>query len=212
MKYLEVLGKTIALEESELLLEEDFLSEETFSNDWIEVGSAVWAIKNGVLEGQWEKDADLRHGQIFSRKQFQGDILMEFDARTVPPSDHDIIWWWGTTLNEEESHWKSGYLAGLGGWWTNKTGVEKIEGDNAFMAMTPLFKLEPGKTYRIQSGMIGQNVFLFVDGQLVMEFNDPGPLAKETPGRIGFGIFQSHVEYSNLKVYAPKWSSVACIY
>lgn len=212
MKQLEIVGKSIDLEASELLFEEDFSSGAIDPGDWVAVGAADWTVRNGALVGSWPEDAELRHGQIFSRKQFQGDILMEFDARTVPPSDHDIIWWWGTTLNEEDSHWDSGYLAGLGGWWSNKSGVEKIEGDDAFMAMTPMFKLEPGKQYRIQCGMIGQGVFIFANGELIMEFNDPKPFAKDTPGRIGFGIFQSHVEYSNLKVYKPKWTPVECSY
>ena len=212
MEYLEILGKRIDFKESELLLEEDFSSGETFANNWLEVGSASWSVKDGVLEGKWEEGASLRHGQVFSRKQFLGDILMEFDAQTVAPSDHDIIWWWGTTLNKEENHWESGYLAGLGGWWSNKTGVERIEGDKVFMAMTPLFKLEPGKLYKIHCGMIGQVVFIFANGQLIMEFLDPDPFAKETPGRIGFGIYQSHVQFSNLKVYNPKWTPVECSY
>jgi len=212
MECLEILGKSIDLKESELLLEEDFSSDGNLSSDWIEVGSAAWSIQNGVLEGKWEEGAKLRHGQIFSRKQFQGDILMEFDAWTVLPSDHDIIWWWGTTLNEEKNHWKNGYLAGLGGWWRNKTGVERIDGDEVFMAMTPLFKLEPGKRYKIQCGMIGQVVFIFANGQLIMEFNDPNPLAEDVQGRVGFGIYQSHVQFSNLKVYKPKWAPVECAY
>ncbi len=212
MACLEILGKRIDFEESELLLEEDFSSGEHLSNDWIEVGNAEWSIKDGVLEGKWKEGADLRHGQLFSRKQFFGDVFMEFDAQTVAPSDHDIIWWWGTTLNKEENHWDSGYLAGLGGWWKNKSGVERIEGDEVFMAMTPLFKLEPGRRYRIQCGMIEKTVFILVDGQLVMEFLDPNPLAKEAPGRIGFGVYQSHIRFGNLKVYKPKWIPVECAY
>ena len=212
MEYLEILGKSIDLKESELVLEEDFSSGKTLSSNWLEIGSAAWSIKDGVLDGKWKEGADLRHGQLFSRKQFLGDVLMEFDAQTVVPSDHDIIWWWGTALNKEKSHWESGYLAGLGGWWSNKAGVERIEGKEVFMAMTPLFKLVPGKQYKIQCGMIGTTVFVFANGQLVMEFNDPNPLAAEMPGRVGFGVYQSHVQFGNLKVYKPKWTPVECSY
>jgi len=37
---------------------------------------------------------------------------------------------------------------------------------------TPLFGFEEGKTYRMQVG----HVFVFVDGQLLLEVSDPDPI------------------------------------
>ena len=208
---LEVSGKKIDLEKSKLLFEEDFSSGKNLLNNWIEVGDAVWTVKDSALEGRWKDGNKLKHGQIFSKNTFQGDILMEFDAQTVAPSDHDIIWWWGVTLNKEKDKWKSGYLGALGGWWANQAGVEKIDGKEVYMAKTSLFKLELGKKYKIQCGIVDGTVFLFANGQLIIEFFDPMPLNSGTT-YIGFGLYQSHVRFGNLKVSIPKWEKVKTSY
>ena len=194
----------IALAESELLLEEDFSSGPLDPEQWLEVGSASWAVEDGALEGKWDEGGELEHGQIFSQRRFQGDILMEFEAETVPPCDHDIIWWWGVRLNGERDGWQRAYLGGLGSWYTNKTGVERHEDEKVTMTMTPLFALEAGRRYKIQCGMVNDTLFFFVDGQLIMELVDPDPLIKKGPGRIGFSAYQSHIRYSRLRVYKPK--------
>jgi hypothetical protein len=207
-EYLEIAGKKISLRNSKLLYEENFSSAEINPKDWLKVGNALWTVKDGILEGKWEDGHKLKHGQIFSQKKFYGDILMEFDAQTVPPSDHDIIWWWRVKLNDEKNHWRYGYLGALGGWMTNKAGIEKIEGKKTYMAMSSLFRMEAGKKYKIQCGIVDKTVFFFANGQLIMEFIDPEPFAQTTPGRIGFGVYQSHIKISNLKVYIPKWERV----
>jgi 3-keto-disaccharide hydrolase len=206
-RYLAMADRTIDLEQSELLFQDDFASSETREQNWLEVGDAAWAIEDGVLEGKWRDDRELRHGQIFTRKEFSGDILITFDAQTVPPSDHDIIWWWGVKLNQDNRNWEHGYLGAIGGWWSNQAGIEKIEGRSVYMAKTPLFKLEAGKQYKIQCGTAGNTLFFFANGELIMEFVDPKPFTQNTPGRIGFGIYQSHIKFSNLKVYAPNWET-----
>jgi hypothetical protein len=210
--FLKVSGKKISIPDSRLLFEENFETEEMNPEDWIKIGNADWSVKDGVLEGKWQAGSHLQHGQLFSRKTFQGDILMEFEAQTVLPSNHDIIWWWGVKLNQEKTHWEHGYLGGLGGWWDNKTGLERIDGDKACMVMTPLFKFEAGKKYKIRTGMIDGLAFLFINNRLIIEFVDPKPLAKKSPGHIGFGVYQSHIRISNLKVYKPEWKKQEVFY
>jgi hypothetical protein len=209
---LEVMGKKINIAQSELLLQEDFSSAKINRDAWIELNDASWEVNNHALEGKWTEGKKANHGQIFTKQTFTGDVLMEFDAATILPSNHDIIWWWGVKLNADKTSWVDGYLAALGGWFSNKAGVEKLEGDDAYMALSPLFKLEAGKTYKIHCGMVDGTVFLFADGQLIMEFLDPKPLAQEIPGHIGFGLYQSQVKFGNLKVYKPQWEQVTCSY
>ena len=212
MSKLSLVGKTIDLSQSTLLMEEDFSSGKLDPSQWIAMGDASWTVKDGALEGVWNSDGILKHGQIFSQQTFQGDILMEFEAETVPPSDHDIIWWWNTQLNDDSNHWKSGYLGGLGGWWSNQVGMERIDGDEACMAMTPLFSLEPGKKYKFQTGSVDGALFLLIDGQVIMEFRDPDPLGTDAPSRIGFGVFQSHIRIGNLRVSKPEWETATTSY
>ncbi len=193
----------IKLAESDILFKEDF-SNSSVLREWLPVGNISSRVQARALEIKHQGDGKLDHGQLFSKRKFSGDILMEFTAATIPPSDHDIIWWWGVKLNEEKDGWESGYLGALGGWWSNQAGVEKIQGEKVYMAKTPLFSLEPGKEYKIQCGIINETVFFFANGQLIMEFIDPNPLARKTPGHIGFGVYQSHIIIKNLTVYKIK--------
>ncbi len=196
-------NSTIILADSDILFKDDF-SDSNALKEWLSVGDISSKINTGALEIKHQEDGELDHGQLFTRQRFSGDILMEFTAATIPPSDHDIIWWLGVKLNKEKSSWDHGYLGALGGWWSNQAGLEKIEGKNVYMLKTPLFKLIPGKEYKIQCGMINETAFFFVDGQLIIEFIDSDPLIKKSPGHIGFGVYQSHIRIKNLKVYKIK--------
>jgi hypothetical protein len=201
----------IKLAASEILLEEDF-SHANALDEWLTVGDISSKAKSGMLDIKHKENGKLNHGQLFSKRKFSGDILMKFTASAVPPSDHDIIWWWGVKLNKEKDNWEHGYLGALGGWWANQAGIEKIEAEKAYMAKTPLFRLESGRNYKIHCGIIKNNVFFFVDEKLIMEFIDPDPLTRKGPGHIGFGIYQSHIKISGLKVYNPKWEHETATY
>jgi hypothetical protein len=204
---LELTKKTVSLSRSERLMDAPFQGGALDASSWIAVGNADWTVRNGALEGVWS-GGELEHGQIFSRQTFAGDVLMEFFAGTVPPCANDIIWWWQTELKPDSSSWEHGYLGCLGGWWDNKTGIEKLEGESSLMATTPLFKLEPGRNYKIHSGCVDGTSFIFIDGQLIMEFSDPNPPDSEQALRIGFGIYHSHIRISGLQVYKPAYRKI----
>jgi hypothetical protein len=71
-------------------------------------------------------------------------------------------------------------------------------------AIAPSFPTEPGRTYHIVSGSLGFEHFIAVDGMLVTYFADEDVPDPSQPGYFGFGIYESHAEYRNLKVYRPK--------
>ena len=209
MKELPICGKLINLNESKVLFEDDF-SDPAKNRNWIKTGSISHEIKNGSMELKWETGTKLKHGQIFSDKIFPSDIVMEFDAELIFPSDHDIIWWWNAQMKEDSSDWVEGSLGALGGWFSNCAGIEKISSKASSMTvMTPLFKVEGGRKYRIHSGSINNTYFLFVDGMLIIEFQNK---KNENGGRIGFGVYQSQFKISNLTVYKPKSHNVRLSY
>ena len=199
MTKLSVSGAEFDLDQSEVVRRDDFSMDTLAAGAWLRVGDATWEIRNGALEGKWDCAGQEKHGQLFTQETFTGDLLLEFDAATVPPSDHDIIWWWKTVLNPDRTHWESGYLGGLAGWYTGKAGIEKAP-DFKLVALTALADFTPGRLYRIQSGSIGAQHFMFVDGKLVLELFDPQPPAPNTPARIGFGVYQSQIQIRNLTV------------
>ncbi|KKR03968.1 MAG: hypothetical protein UT30_C0015G0004 [Candidatus Uhrbacteria bacterium GW2011_GWF2_39_13] len=210
MKELFTTGTRIDLEASEILMKTDFFSGKEALKEWVSIGDASWAIKDGALEGEWKKGGKSSHGQIFSPQTFTGNIMMEFEAETVPPSDHDLIWWWKVILNNDKSKWEKAYIGALGGWYSNSAGIESVSGD--LFTITPLFKMEAGRRYKIQSGSIGKTCFMFVDEKLILEILDKNTLAESVQTSVGFGVYRSHVRIKNLTVYRLKWKQIKVSY
>ena len=191
-----IAGKKIDLSRSTVLYETRFAD----LDGWQVVGDARWRAEDNGLVGSLA-DGGV-HGQIFLAKECDGDIIMQFDAATVLPSNHDIIWWWHTEL--EGGTCGKGYLGALAGWYSGKAGIEKTP-EGRLYGGTPLFTFEPGRKYHVVSGSIGGLSFIAVDGRLIFELADPDPFPAGHRGHVGFGVYQSAVRYENLKVYAPHW-------
>ena len=190
-----VIGNTLRLSESELLYSFD-----TFDPaDWTIVKHAPkWTVERDRISGGGPDEAT--HGQIFFKTPVKGDVVLEFDARILPPSYHDLVWFWNTRFGTEP--WSAGYLGCLGGWYADMAGIEKLP-DYVPSAIAPSFPTEPGRTYHIVSGSLKHEHFIAVDGKLVTYFSDRAVPDPNEPGYFGFGIFESHAEYSHLKVYRP---------
>ena len=190
-----VIGNTLRLSESELLHSFDTFD----AADWTIVKhTPKWTVGRDRISGGAPDEP--HHGQIFFREPVKGDVVLEFDARIVPPSYHDIVWFWNTRFGCEP--WSAGYLGCLGGWYADMAGIEKLP-DYVPSAIAPSFPTEPGRTYHIVSGSLGHEHFIAVYGRLVTYFSDRDVPDPDEPGYFGFGVFESHAEYSHLRVYRP---------
>ena len=101
--------------------------------------------------------------------------------------------------NEEKNIRDIAYVFGIEGWYQGYVGFEKSP-DYKFVVNTKLLDFEPGKTYHVEVGNIGNVLFLAVDGTLAFEIRDPDPIDFEKYGRIGFEAFCTRVKYKNLKI------------
>ena len=86
---------------------------------------------------------------------------------------------------------------GLQGWYDGYVGFEKSP-DYRLVANTKLLNFEPGRTYHITVGNVGNRCFIAVDGVLALEVRDPDPLDLNKHGRMGFEAFCTRVRYKNL--------------
>lgn len=194
-----LLCKRLDLAKSEVLYRFDRFD----PKDWTRVvGTPKWKVGARRIVGGSPDEPT--HGQIFFRKPVKGDVVLEFDARIVPPSYHDLVWFWNTDFDGKP--WGAGYLGCLGGWWSDCAGIEKLP-DYAVSAISPSFRTEPGRKYRIVSGSVGGSHFIAVDGKVVTYFADKD-YPKGRAGHFGFGIYESMAEYSNLTVYRPFWEQL----
>ena len=147
--------------------------DKSLAEDW-QIRGGEWQMRDGWLRGNNPLNSP---GMVTSRQSFPGNVMLEFEARTVLPSTHDINWMWNGSWNEATNTRAVAYVAGLQGWWEGKVGFEKSP-DYKLNVGTPLFPFEPGRTYRILSGSADGHCFVVVDGRLVLEVTDPEPIER----------------------------------
>ncbi len=194
-----IVGKQILLDESEVLYDRPF-TEETLAADWRVRGGDWW------LDGEWltGRNPENCPGMVTSRASYCCNVMLDFEARTVAPSTHDINCMWNGSWYEDSNERALAYVAGLEGWWEGKVGFEKSP-EFKLIAATPLFDFEPGRIYRLQAGSIDGHVFVFVDGRLLLEVKDPDPIDFSTYGMIGFEAYASMIQVRRLVVRRIAW-------
>lgn len=192
-----LMAKKVYPEKSELLYEADF-TEELLKRDF-EITGGNWSVgSDGYLYGSIDCDGG---GLIYSYKHFMGDVIMDFYASTIAPCANDLNFTFcAKGWDYEKNDADVSYIAGLQGWWTGRTGIEKYP-SLTHQAMTYFDGFVPGKEYHIQTGRVGKSCFICIDGKVVIELIDGDPIVGF--GRLGFGVYASKARYRNLKVYAP---------
>jgi len=194
------MGKEIDLANSKMLFADDF-TDTDLSKHW-DIGRGNWHVTDGWLEGSYPENGG---GLIYTKQNFDCNILMDFEARTVPPSNHDLNFSWSSEgWNAKANNAGKGYIAGMGGWYENKTGIEHFP-ECKPQAITQAFQLEAGRTYHVQAGSIDGHCFIFVDSKLIIELFDPAPFDTSICGKVGLGVYASHVQFRSLKVYEISW-------
>ena len=206
MNVIELMKKQILLDSSPVLYNSPVDTEE-FATNWT-VHHSEWSVDNGWLVGENRGNWP---GMAILKKDFPGNVLVEFEARTVLPSSHDInVMWNGEWLAETDQR-GTAYVAGLQGWWTGKVGIEKSN-DYKFMVGTPLFGFAPGKIYTIQAGSIDGHCFILANGKLLLEAMDPDPIDNKKYTKVGFEAYSSKIKIRNIVIRQINWKPVEMKY
>ena len=178
----------------------DRFGADSLATDW-QVRGGQWHVEDEWLMGSNPANTP---GMVTSRASYFGNVLLDFEARTVPPSTHDIDWMWNGSWDEATNTRSVAYVCGLQGWWEGKVGFERSP-EYALNVGTPLFPFEPGRVYHIQSGSVDGHVFVVVDGRLLLEVTDPDPIDARRYGLIGFEAYASMIAVRRLVVRRIAW-------
>lgn len=200
---LRLVGYDVELENSEILLEEDAFTEESFHRHFA-VKTGEWYVADGWVVG---KNPGMFPGMIVSREDFFGNVMVELTAMTVAPCTHDINVMINGEWDEEENYRKNAYVAGLEAFWHGNIGFEKSP-EYKLTAATQLFDFDPEKEHRFLMGNINGKIFVVVDGCLCLEITDPEPLDTSKYGKIGFEAYSSWWKFKGLKVYKLKYEKI----
>ena len=194
-----IMKKRIRLGRCPVLFDRPF-GPRSLETDW-QVRTADWRVEGEWLTG---RNPDNSPGMVTSRANYFGNVLLEFEARTVPPSTHDIDCMWNGSWEEATNTRGVAYVVGLQGWWEGKVGFEKSP-QYKLNAANPLFPFEPGRTYRIQAGSVDGHIFVFIDGRLVLEVTDPDPIDTSRHGLVGFEAYASMIQVRRPVVRQIVW-------
>lgn len=206
MNVIELMKKQILLDSSKILYDKTVTPEE-FATNWT-VYHSEWKVEEGWLVGENRGNWP---GMAILKRDFPGNVLVEFEAQTILPSSHDInVMWNGEWLADTDQRGIA-YVAGLQGWWTGKVGIEKSS-DYKFVVGTPLLGFVPGKVYKIQAGSIDGHCFILADGKLLLEAMDPNPIDNQKYTKVGFEAYSSKIKIRNIVIRQINWKPVEMKY
>lgn len=205
-KKLWLIDKEIDVSGSEILFQKQITAENL--NIFFEIHNSKWSVEDGWLTG---KDPDESAGMAIIKQNFPGNILLEFEGRTMLPSTHDINFMWNSEWNENLNSCGNGYIGSICGWWTRRAGIEKSPDFN-LRATSSNFRFKPGRTYSVQAGTVDGNSFIFINGKLLIELNDPAPIDNQKYNKVAFSAYSSHVQFRNIIIRQIAWNQLKMNY
>jgi hypothetical protein len=173
-----------------------------------EIHNSRWTMQEEWLTGINNEESA---GMAIFRQDFPGNILLEFEGRTVPPSTHDVNFMWNGEWSDELNSCRNAYIGSLCGWHDQRAGIEKSPGYK-FRATVPNDGFIPGQTYKVQAGSINGTCFMFIDGKQVLEASDPDPLDNKKYTKIAFTAWSSHIQVKNIVIRQIIWKGRSTSY
>ena len=156
-----------------------------------------WRIHDRALCGQVEGE---RPAVLWLPGDVSGDHAIRFRAWTVPPHGNDINCFWEGAGRIEGSGDVACTIAGFGGWWSGLTGLERYPEERGLRATGRTLTLVPGRAYEVIAGRCGQADFLFVDGRLAVQLDDPAARRRDR-SRLALATWNSHVHCERVAAY-----------
>ena len=191
---IQLMKKKLYPEQMEMLYECGDFTDSRISEEF-NIGGGKWYAQDGWLIGE---NRECSAAMIWTKGEYTGDVLVEFDASTVAPATHDINVTWHGSIDKNGNR-EMGYVMGIEGFWDGFIGFEKSP-EYKTVITTDLFSFTPGKTYHVAVGNIGGMVFMAINDRLALCYHDADPIDVERYGLVGFEAFCTKVRYKNLKI------------
>lgn len=156
-----------------------------------------WSVHDGLLCGRIDGD---RPAAFWLDQDIEGDHAILIEAATVGPHANDINAYWegsGTIATEDPDGWCT--IGGVAGWWDRLTGIERHPAGTP-RAVTRVLAIEPGQHIEVVAGRRGSTDFLFVDGALVTQVDDPHA-RRRARSRVAIATWNSHVHVSRAAAF-----------
>lgn len=167
----------------------DDFSRDTIGPHYFSTGGH-WRIENGELHSP-----GVKNNPLWLQAKLPADVAVEFDARSES-ADGDIK---AEIFGNGRDH-ASGYVAIFGGWSNSINTLARLDEHGRDRKEDRSLKVERGRTYRFRLERKGSVLNWYVDGKLLLSYDDPKPLRGEGHDRFGFSSWDSDLYFDNLKI------------
>lgn len=199
---LHLLGKKVIIENCPILL--DSQPGEGWEKDW-QVKRGEWKCEDGWLIGAERGNFG---GILFSREEYDCDVVFTFTAKTVLPATRDVNALFCAHWVEETDYLGNAYVVGLNGWYEHKSGIERSP-ETGLRSLTASYKYTPGSEVRITTGIIEGHSFLYVGDEMVSELIDPNYISG---GHVGFSPYCTMLAIKDIQVRRAVWEPLVQSY
>lgn len=149
-----------------------------------------WRIEKGVLHAPGAKN-----NPLWLKAKLPADVMVEFDVRSEA-TEGDIKC---EIFGNGRDH-ASGYVIIFGGWSNSTSVLARLDEHGRDRRENRGLKVQKGKTYRMKLQRKATLLQWYLDGALVMEWDDPAPLRGAGHDRFGFSSWEADLYFNNLKV------------
>ena len=203
---LQLINKEIDPDKSRILFNTT-ITPDNFPDHFI-THNSKWSVEEGWITGS---NPDETAGMAILKHDFPGNILLDFEASSILPSTHDINFMWNGEWSESINSCGNAYVGSICGWYGRRVGIERSPGYK-LIATAPNHGFEPGRVYRVQAGSIDGNCFIFIDGKLAIELNDPDPLDTGMYTKVAFTAWSSRIRIRNIVIRQIEWRQLISNY
>ena len=162
--------------------------------DW-NVTGGPWRLVDGAV-----RIREARNHPLWLRRTLPRDVRVEFDAST---DTHDIkveIFGDGVSHALSESYTATSYVVIFGGWGNQHNVLARMDEHAEDRVVGAPLRVQPNRRYHFGIGRRGSLISVDVDGQRLMELDDPEPLAGRGHDHFGFNNWSADVTFDNLRI------------
>ncbi len=175
---------------------EDRFERAELGGEWRTTGSG-WRIENGALRGEMAHNHPL-----WLRRKLPRDARIEFDAWSESPAG-DLkceAWGDGESHATQASYTATSYVVIFGGWHNRLNVIARMNEHGADRQAREGPRVELGQHYHFVVERKGRDLRWILDGNPLMEFNDPDPLAGPGHEYFAFNNWEALVHFDNLVI------------
>ena len=156
-----------------------------------EGGKGQWRVESGALVAQ-----DIKNDPLWLKRPLPPHARVEFEATSLSDEGDLKFEIFGDGVNHS-----SGYVVIFGGWKNALDVIARLDEHGQDRLARPSIKVKPRQVHKLALERDEQGMRFYVDGKLVLTYNDPAPLKGASHQYFAFNDWTAPVRFDNLKVY-----------